>query len=128
MAAPKTRLVGKKNGNWKGGRYSDPKNYHKVYIRKWLDEHPNYAMKSILRRQEVLAGRKYPDRCDVCCIKTKNLKKKLCFDHDHKTGAFRGWLCHRCNAALGMVDDSTKILEALTKYLKKSKVATPTNA
>jgi hypothetical protein len=31
-------------------------------------------------------------RCEAC-----GEKKVLCLDHDHETGEFRGWLCHRCN-------------------------------
>ena len=39
-------------------------------------------------------------------------------DHDHKTKKFRGWLCHKCNRALGHFNDDEKILLKAIKYLK----------
>lgn len=36
--------------------------------------------------------------CQICGATPKS--RGLQWDHDHKTGAFRGWLCHRCNRAL----------------------------
>lgn len=39
-------------------------------------------------------------------------------DHDHKTGKVRGLLCHKCNVALGMVQDSKSHLLALINYLE----------
>ena len=59
--------------------------------------------------------RKKPEFCDIC-IK----KRKIYFDHDHKTGKFRGWICVQCNIALGMVGDDISILEKLIDYLKFS--------
>lgn len=56
-----------------------------------------------------------PNKCDVC---GKNWK--ICYDHDHKTDKFRGWLCGHCNSALGMVNDDIDILEGLIKYLKNN--------
>jgi hypothetical protein len=55
--------------------------------------------------------------CKVC----KNLqlgKGDFHVDHDHKTGKIRGLLCHKCNVALGMVQDSIEILQSLISYLK----------
>lgn len=44
---------------------------------------------------------------------------KIHLDHDHNTGAFRGWLCNRCNLALGHFGDSIVGLEKGIAYLRK---------
>lgn len=68
-----------------------------------------------------ISGREKPERCDICKVYGKDFKKGLCFDHNHKTGKFRGWICTKCNIALGMVDDDIKKLENLINYLKRTK-------
>ena len=67
-----------------------------------------------LTKLETRAGRPKPASCEVC-----GRSGKICFDHDHRhvDGLFRGWLCNRCNLALGAVDDSPIILRKLAKYL-----------
>lgn len=40
-------------------------------------------------------------------------------DHDHETNKFRGWLCHKCNRALGVFNDDYKILLKAVDYLKR---------
>jgi hypothetical protein len=50
-------------------------------------------------------------RCKVC-----QQLKQLCVDHDHKTGAVRGLLCHSCNRALGLLGDSPERLNSLLQY------------
>lgn len=39
-------------------------------------------------------------------------------DHDHKTGAVRGLLCHACNTAIGLLQDSPTLLHSAIKYLE----------
>lgn len=41
-----------------------------------------------------------------------------CVDHNHVTGAVRGFICTRCNTAIGMAGDSPDILEAIADYLR----------
>lgn len=69
-----------------------------------------------LKTKEKIAGRKKPEVCEIC-----GGGGRICFDHDHATGNFRGWICHRCNATLGFVKDNSELLIALSDYLKKSR-------
>lgn len=55
-----------------------------------------------------------PSKCEVC-----GQERKIVFDHCHKKNVFRGWLCYRCNIALGMVDDDIEVLIKLIKYLSQ---------
>jgi hypothetical protein len=68
------------------------------------------------RTQEILAGRSKPDCCDVCGA----TGRRIDWDHSHQRGHFRGWLCNRCNAALGMVNDDVNVLRKLIAYLERS--------
>ena len=58
------------------------------------------------------APRPKPDQCEIC-----GAFGEICFDHDHMTNKFRGWICKRCNFVLGMVKDSQDLLIKLSKYL-----------
>lgn len=59
----------------------------------------------------------YPDRPLECTVCGSN--KRICFDHNHKTGYFRGWLCNSCNVALGCVNDDADLLRKLANYLER---------
>lgn len=59
------------------------------------------------------------DVCKICGLKERRKGVfRLSVDHCHKTGIIRGLLCSRCNAALGHVNDDTRILESMIIYLK----------
>lgn len=64
------------------------------------------------------APRPKPEQCEVCGAFGNDTKKGIVYDHNHNTGKFRGWICLRCNVALGMVKDNIEILQNLIKYLE----------
>ena len=60
----------------------------------------------------------FTGNCHVCAQpEGVKIAERLCLDHNHKTGEFRGWLCHRCNRLLGLAGDSPDRLIALAAYL-----------
>lgn len=66
-------------------------------------------------------------RCNVCGKHQDALKKALSADHDHVTGLFRGLLCFRCNAVLGLFGDDPNLFQSSIQYLnqKNSREAQP---
>ena len=63
-----------------------------------------------------------PKRCEACggpASAFRGGSKRLAWDHDHKTGRFRGWLCNGCNGALGLLKDSPARITALLSYLRE---------
>lgn len=53
-----------------------------------------------------------PLSCEIC-----GGKNRVAYDHNHQTGKFRGWLCMKCNTALGLVNEDVEILKKLIAYL-----------
>jgi len=90
---------------------------HRAY---WQREHVKasskvYQNRRNLEKLERVAGRPKPDTCEIC-----GKGGKICYDHSHKTGKFRGWLCSRCNLYLGGVQDNIEILNKMVTYLVKN--------
>jgi hypothetical protein len=95
------------------------------YGREWRLAHPEQVAKRKLReranrelRYASLAGRPKPDVCDICFKKIGN----IVYDHCHKRGHFRGFLCDRCNTVLGLMEDNDTLLVAMAAYLKHNRI------
>lgn len=100
-SSPRTEFKkGQRPLNWKGG----------------ISKDKEYQMALRIQKREKLAGRKRSEQCEIC-----GSLGLMCFDHDHDTGKFRGWICHRCNLALGLAKDNVETLEEMIKYLIKNK-------
>jgi hypothetical protein len=73
--------------------------------------------------------RSRPNICECCgksVLEQSNNRKQigLFLDHDHKTGEFRGWICHDCNSALARAGDNLDGVMKLVKYLEKHETRT----
>jgi len=62
---------------------------------------------------------KTQDTCAICSnLFIDTFDKQL--DHCHSTGKIRKFLCQKCNKALGLFNDDTKILTSALNYLKEN--------
>ena len=47
---------------------------------------------------------------------------RLFLDHDHVSGAYRGWLCRQCNLSLGLLGDSAQGVRQALTYLERAEI------
>jgi recombination endonuclease VII len=55
-------------------------------------------------------------RCALC---KKTSTRRLCVDHCHRTGLVRRLLCHKCNSALGFLNDDARLLRGGASYVTR---------
>jgi hypothetical protein len=97
------------------GMYARNPEYWKNHAAAWRKNNPAKA--------RALKGQPNPTRgkpllCE-CCNKPPG-KQGMHLDHVHETGHFRGWLCMKCNTAIGKLgDDEAGLLRALD-YIRRS--------
>lgn len=65
------------------------------------------------KRKGLVAPYPEPKQCESC----GRGGERLCLDHCHLTGLFRGWICHKCNTALGLLEDSPEGVSRLLRYI-----------
>ena len=76
----------------------------------------------------------YPEDGYVCplCLKTpeqiipetNGKTSPFVMDHDHGTAAFKGWICAKCNSALGFFEDNIDYVRRALKYLEEYEEST----
>ncbi len=92
---------------------------NRQYYRKWRTENIDHH-RAYMRRK-----RGFPEPTRPCpltcenCDGPPNGAGSLCLDHCHATGAFRGWLCSRCNVGLGCLGDDLEGLARTQAYLER---------
>jgi len=101
------------------------KNKEKVLKRnkKWNEEN-FYCSKSEIpfkQRKEawIRLFKEQDGCCAICKIHQSELDKRLCIDHNHKTGKIRGLLCGNCNSTIGFAKEHISNLIRAIGYLRK---------
>lgn len=121
------------------GRKRDCKKCLADYASRWVDQNPEKAFDTYLRRTYGLTLERYSELlaeqggCCAICGEPPTVQNsgrwtrkrrrpappKLVVDHDHETGKVRGLLCGMCNAGLGHLKDSLDVLRFAIKYLEE---------
>lgn len=84
---------------------------------------PCSASMSAIRRWRRAEAGPAPDKCEMCGEVSST---SLHVDHDHETGATRGFICRGCNMGLGHLKDTPRVLVAGLRYLATHGKALPT--
>jgi len=72
-----------------------------------------YTPCSATLRQLLLT---FTTHCQIC---DKECGTSIHLDHDHETGAFRGWLCSNCNWGIAHFCDQPRLLRRAALYLRR---------
>jgi len=65
---------------------------------------PDYLIYARRKRGLPEPTRPVPDACECCGFIPRKIRLHL--DHCHETGAFRGWVCRRCNTGIAYLGDN----------------------
>ena len=111
-----------------GRRHSACKECDKARVKARHQANPERTRNNALKRNYGITLKEHQEMYDVqngvcaICKKSGDGKwKKLCVDHDHKTGKVRQLLCRRCNMILGQAYDDSGLLADMIAYLNRHK-------
>lgn len=81
------------------------------YQREWAQKNREKKLQYARRALGVVnaTGEEKSGACEICGKTADRLR----YDHDHATGLFRGWLCHKCNVGLHYAEDPAWLERAL---------------
>jgi len=107
-----------KNKQQKSGLHYSCKECSKKHVRKY-NLPAKYGITSS-KYDSMLVEQLF--KCAICDKLLKdngNYNERPVIDHDHNTKKVRQLLCHKCNLALGNINDDSKYAYKLYEYLKK---------
>lgn len=113
--------------NWRLKNKENKKLYDQKYRTENKERKKEYhnseiAKDSKLKRTYGISLNEYESMLDeqngVCYICFEKDSVKLAVDHNHKTGEVRKLLCKKCNTAIGLLREDTKIIENVLNYIK----------
>lgn len=114
---PAQRLATKRR--WSARNIKKRRAYARAKYRRDKAADPAKILAACRRKRNLPAAtRPAPHVCE-CCGQPPGVGA-MNLDHDHVTGAFRGWLCRKCNSGIGLLGDTfVKVMRAAT-YLRRN--------
>jgi hypothetical protein len=108
-----------KNKSQKSGLHYSCRSCAKKHVRKY-NLPSKYGI--TLERYDILLAEQ-SCKCAICDVSlidgSNKYHERPVVDHNHSTGEVRQLLCHKCNLALGNMNDSSEYAYKLYQYLTK---------
>ena len=82
----------------------------------------NFRTKQTQKLRETTPPPPKDYACPICLVTAEDNKQRnnqWCLDHNHDTGEARGWLCNKCNSAIGWLNDDATYTRRATEYLER---------
>jgi len=98
----------------------------KQYKKEWRKQNPELIREYYLERHYGITVKQFDELLEKqkgnCAICFSELPKShhTHVDHDHKTGAVRGILCHGCNTGIGLFKENVTSLQSAIQYLQRN--------
>lgn len=99
------------------------------YAKQWRKDNPDKDKNLYLRKRYGITLEDYSKMhreqngvCAICGLEEPYNGYSLAVDHCHKTHQVRGLLCSGCNRGIGLLKDSTHILQKAINYLSQQPV------
>jgi hypothetical protein len=109
-----------------GVRHSSCKECDKARVKARHQANPERTRNNDLKRNYGITLKEHQQMfdqqqgvCAICKSEGDGKWKKLCVDHDHKTGKVRQLLCRRCNMILGQAYDDKGLFSEFILYLDR---------
>jgi len=109
-----------------GRRHSACKECDKARVKARHQANPDRTRNNDLKRNYGITLKEHQEMyeaqnglCATCKKPGDGKWKKLCVDHDHKTGKLRQLLCRRCNMILGQAYDDKSLFSEFIFYLER---------
>ena len=85
---------------------------------KWRNENKlQYCKTKYKLSEDINFLKEEYEKCDNTCQICQK-KSDLCLDHCHNRLKFRGFLCSKCNSAIGFFDENIDILKNAIEYIQ----------
>lgn len=102
-----------------------PRSDNKAYLRAWRARNPKKVARYGLQKKAARYGLTPEQYNKLRAAQQGRCGNPFCkgraehMDHQHATGAIRGFLCQKCNMALGLLHEDEGRILGLVAYLKR---------
>lgn len=120
----KIRIKFRKNGKIRGDCWNTIVEQREKYSSSPKRKIAALKSKGCFAKEQDIIAFNNATHCESCRDKRSKNKNFFHFDHCHKTGKPRGFLCQNCNLGLGFFKDSIERLRKAISYLETKKAQT----